>query len=399
MKKSGIILLVILLIALLLGAGLQIFLTKGLATVLNQHVFPAVKERYGLEMSVTNVAVNLFRGSADLDGLVVRNLKGYEEPELLTLDRCRFDLEMRSLFKRDPIVIRLAEATGARLVVERNKEKNINVKQLFDALKRETGEEKPQEPQESEPAKKPMKPIPIHLRRFAVDTTVTYVDSGRSNYYALNLRLTGSDIFTIPAEGQSDSLLVLRGSVMDDKNSFVTDLNAMVSPLTDPKNASFRLSGSILDIDASFLDDLLKKNKLESRSFSVKPSVISKQGVLDGSQIELVLHDLILYGKPVGDTPVKLPIKGTLQNPSMDLTGALQSLFSDQAVKIGKSIGLKELRKQLSGKTDAATTNETLGEVAGEALSEKLGGNVKELENNEAVKDSLKNLGTKLLGK
>jgi len=251
----------------------------------------------------------------------------------------------------------------------------------------------------------------------------------------MNLRLTGSDLFTVPAEGQPNSLLVLRGSLSHDKNYFVTDLNAILEPLTDPKNPSFNATGSILDIDAGFLGNLLKKNKMQSRSFSIKPSITCTKGNLKGSRIDLILNDLKLYDSKIGDTTLKLPLNGTLQQPTLDLTGALQSLFSEQGVNIGKALGLKELKKQLgvnanatsremvvgglsnnvkevaespalqqliqqvtpgSQPTNSAATNQTLGESVGNALAEQLGKNVK---GNDEVKDALKSLGTSLFGK
>jgi len=282
------------------------------------------------------------------------------------------------------------------------------------------------------------KPIPVHIRRIAVDATVRYVDSKNRKPYNLNLRLTGSDLFTVPAEGQPNSLLVLRGSLANNKDSFVTDLNAILEPLTDPQHPSFNATGSILDIDADFLGDLLKKNEMESRSFSIKPSITSAKGALQGSRIDLVLNDLKIYGADIGDTTLKLPLNGTLQRPSLDITGAIQSLFSEQGMKIGKTLGLRELKKQLgvntnaaprealiSGltnnvkeiadspalqqliqqvapgaqSTNAAVTNASVGEAVGNALFEQLGKNVKEIEGNEAVKQSLKSLGNSLFGK
>lgn len=450
MKTLGIILAVLLVIVALLGIGLQMFLTKGLTTALNQGVFPAVKSMYGLEMAVTNASVNLFKGTAELDGFTVRNLKGYEEPYLITFDKCRLEIEMMSLLKRNPVVIKRAEAKGATLVVERNKEKLFNVKELADALKPVESAKAPAPQQQpvpqqtpapqpapsAEPA--PAKPVPVQIRRLAIAVLVKYTDSGRNKTYDLNLRLTGSDLFTVPAEGQPNSLLVLRGSLAHDKNSFVTDLNAILEPLTNPQSPSFNATGSILDIDAAFLGDLLRKNNLESSSFSVKPSVTCTQGALQGSRIDVVLNNLKIYGEEIGDTTLKLPLSGTLGDPVLDLTGALQSLFSEQSVKIGKAIGLREIRKQLGASTNAAprdmlisgltnnvkeisdspalqqliqqvapgaqstnsvTTNQSLGEAVGNALSEQLGKNVKELEGNDAVKESLKSLGNSLFGK
>lgn len=453
MKPLRIILVVLLVIVLLLGGGLQMFLTKGLTTALNQSVFPVVKSMYGLDMSVENASVNLFKGAAELDGFAVRNLEGYEEPYLLTFDKCLLEVEMMSLLKRDPVVIKLVDAKGATLVIEQNKKQLFNVKELADALKPveskkapsiSAPQEKPA-PQQPSPAPQPApsakpqtKQIPVHIRRIAVDALVKYTDSGRNKTYDLNLRLTGSDLFTVPAKGQPNSLLVLRGSLAHNKNSFVTDLNAILEPLTNPQSPSFNATGSILDIDAGFLGDLLKKNKMQSRSFSINPSITCTKGKLKGSHIDLILNDLKMHGAKIGDTTLKLPLNGTLQQPTLDLTGALQSLFSEQGVNIGKALGMQELKKQLkvdasaapremivgglsnnvkefaespalqqliqqvtpgSQPTNSAVTNQTLGEAVSDALSEQLDKNVKGFEGDDAVKQSLKSLGNSLFGK
>jgi len=454
MKTFGIILVVLLVIVALLGVGLQIFLTKGLPAALNQGVFPAVKSMYGLDMSVENASVNLFKGEATLEGFSVRNLKGYEEPLFFSFNNCLFDLEMMSLIKRDPIIIKLAEVDGATLVIERNQERNFNVKELADALRPVESTSEPtaaptettapapvleeKAPAPEEPAIAQVPPVPVHIRRTAIDVTVKYADTKREKEYDLTLRLTGSDLFTVPAEGQPDSLLVLRGALTHDQDAFVTDLNAILSPLTDPQNPTFNATGSILDIDADVLGDLLKKNDMESGPLSIKPSITCANGQLRGSRIDLVLSDLKIYGAEIGETVLKLPLGGTLKQPVFDLGGALASLFSEQSVKIGKAIGLQELKKELGVDTGAApddvlmgqltnrveeiaespalqqliqqvvpgaqptnssTTNKPLGEAVGEALSEQLGKSVKELQDNEAVKESLKKLGTSLFGK
>ncbi len=460
MKIFGTILAVLLVIIVLLGVGLQMFLTKGLTTVLNQNVFPAVKSMYGLDMGIANASVNLLKGTAELDGFTVRNLKGYEEPYLITFDKCLLEVEMMSLLKRDPVVIKLAEAKGATLVIERNKARMFNVKELADSLKpiESTPVPAPQAPQQTSPsttqpptaeqksapaAKPASKPVPVQIRRIAVEALVKYTDSKQNKTYNLNLRLTGNDLFTVPAEDQPKSLFVLRGSLADKKEIFATDLNAILEPLTDPQNPTFNATGSIADMEIKELQDLLKKNDMESSSFSIKPSITCIKGQLKGSRVDLVLNNLKIYGTEIGDTTLKLPLSGTLQSPVLDLTGALKSLFSEQAVKIGKAVGLKELKKELGkqlgvdanatakemvvgGLTNnvkeiadspalqqligqvvpgaqstnsAAATNQSLGEAVGNVLSEQLGKNVKELEGNEAVKDTLKSLGTSLFGK
>ncbi|MCC7300493.1 MAG: hypothetical protein IT583_05390 [Verrucomicrobia bacterium] len=437
MKIFSIILAVLLTVVLLLGVGLQLFLTRGLTTTLNQRVFPAVKESYGLEMSVTGASVNLFKGTAELNGFTLHNLKGYEEPYLMTFDKCLLEIEMLSLLKRDPVVIKQLTAQGATVALERNRAKHVNVMELAQALKSaKSAQPPPAAAPKTEPAAK-TKPIPVHIRRIAVDALVKCVGIPVIGNADLTLRLTGSDLFTIPAEGQPNSLLVLRGSRANDKAALTTDLNAILEPLTDPQHPSFNATGSITGIDPKMLDALLNKYDLESSSISIKPSITSAKGKLKGSYIGLTLDDLKVYGSTVGTTTLKLPINGTLQQPSIDITKALQSLFSEQGMKIGKAIGLRELRKQLGSdtnatpkealisgltnsvkeisdspalqeliqqvapgsQTNAAATNSSAGEAAANALLEQLGKNVKELKNNEAAKESLKSLGNSLFGK
>ena len=457
MKTLGIIFAVLLVIAALLVAGLQMFLTKGLTTALNQGVFPAVKAMYGLEMGITNASVNLLKGTAELDGFTVRNLKGYEEPYLLTFDRCLLEVEMMSLLKRDPVVIKTVEALGATLVIEQNREKKLNIQELADALKPvESAQvpppaepsdpppapDRPDAPPPAEPAAELVKPVPVHIRRIAVDALVKCINLDWVGDIDLNLRLTGSDLFTVPAKGQPNSLLVLRGSLAKDETAFATDLNAILQPLTDLQNPSFNATGSILDVQSPYLRNLLKKNDMESSSFSIDPSITCSEGRLRGSRIDLILKKLKIFGTDIGDTTLKLPLNGTLQAPSLDITGAFQSLFSEESLKIGKTIGLRELRKGLSKElgvdatatpqqmlmqgltnqvkevnespalqeliqqiipgarttnsvsTNTVATNRPLGETVGDALSERLGKSVKELEGNEAVKETLKSLGS-----
>jgi hypothetical protein len=357
MKTLGIILSVLLVILVLCGVGLQMFLTKGLTKALNQGVFPAVKSMYGLEMRIDNASVNILKGKAELQGFKVNNLKNYWEPNLLTFDECILELDMLSLIKRDPIVIKNAEISGAVLTVERNKERKFNVKELADALKPVESAEAPKT--ETAPPPEKAEPVPVHIRRLKVNTTVIYADSKRNRKIPLDLTLNASDLFTVPAAGQEPSLIVLRGAHQDDENSFVTDLNAIVQPLTDPAKPSFKASGSVLDIDAEFLRDILSSNDMESGPFTVKPSILCEQGALEGSEVKLVLSDLKIYGATIGETVLPLQLEGTLQKPRVNLTAALRALFSEQSTSIIKVLGKDQLKKEL-GIDSGAEPNEML---------------------------------------
>lgn len=435
MKTILTILAVLLVIAALIITGLQLFLTRGLTSALNQGVFPAVKSMYGLQMEIENASVNLFKGNAELSGFAVSNLKGYQEPHLLTFDKCRLDLDLTSLLNRKPVIIKNVEATGAVLVIERNKQKKYNVKELADALKPVESVEKPDTPPakpapapDTEPSKP--EPVPVHIQHINVDAIVNYVDSGRKRNYALNLVLTATDLFTAPENSHPNSLITLRGSLKDDEGACATDLTAMIEPLTDPANPTFSASGSILDIDAVFIQELLDKNDMKSGPFSIRPSITCKKGELAGSFIDLSLTDLNIYGASIGKITVPLPVTGTFQKPSIDWTASFSSLLSKQTLNIGKALGLKELKKELGLGADATpkqtlmgqltnrvsevekspalqnlieqvvpgsapagqtVTNKPIKATVGDALIEQLD-NVKELEGNDAVKNVLREL-------
>lgn len=416
MKKPGIILAVLLILIGLALFGLQLFLTNGLTTALNQGAFPYIKETYGLDMNLTGASVNLLTGSANLEGLSVRNPGGYEEKNLLTVERCRVKVGLLSLIRHSPILIQLAEIQGAVLTVERNRENNINLREVAATLQPEepASEKAPPDvvpqPQPGEPkqppapvapeAKPAAPPVPVHLRRIAVDARIKYADSRLQREYDLDLELTANNLFTIPAEGQPDSLVTLRGSLFHDKNAFLTDLSLIFSPPTDPEQLTFNATGSVLDIAAELLGDFLRKNKMDSSSFSIKPSITCKKGRLDGSKVDLVLNDLTLYGAEIGDTTLPLALRGTLQAPFLDITSAIQAVASEQSVAIGRAIARQEMEKKLKEKRpDGVATNQPVGEAAGDMLFNELEKNVKELKGNEALRDSLRNLGTSLLGK
>jgi len=406
MKKRTILLLVLLVVLGLLGFGLQRFLTEGLTAALNNTILPAVKSEYGLDVRIEKASVTLLKGRAELHGLSVRNLEGYEEPTLLTVDSFLLKFDMMSLLKHDPIIITLAEANGVALTVERNEHRNINIQELIEKLQATAkpsnqdleamGRDLPLEEKVPLAVTGAAGQCPLHFRRIAIDGTVLYADPKRNRTLPMNLRLTGSDLFTVPAEGQPDSLLVLRGSLADDENAFVTDLNAIVKPLTDPANPNFNATGSVLDIDAELLKELLDKNDMASGPFSIKPSITCNRGKIKGSYIDLTLTDLEIYGAKLGDTTLPLQLKGTLQKPVFDMTAALQALFSAQSVNILKTIGLKDLGLQLGGgePSDTTATNPLI--TLSDVLIEQLEKNVKEVKSDDT--DALKGLLNDLFG-
>lgn len=420
MKIRHILFVIFLVIVVLIGFGLQTFLTKGLTTALNQTVFPEIQAEYGLDMSIENASVNLLHRRAELEGFSVRNLDGFQEPSLLTVDHCKIYFELISLFKRKPI-IKSVKSSGMKLTVERNEQGRINIQELTDNLKSaKTPGKKPLEARIEELPLEEQVPLaiagsagqsPMQIRRLATEGTVTYIDSRLGLNLPLALRLTGSDLFVPPAEGQPDSLLVLRGAHADNPDAFVIDLNAIVEPLVDTDNPSFNASGSISAIDAALLGDILTKNDMESGPFSIKPSITCQQSRLKGSQVELVLNDLKYRDVALGQTALNLPLSGTLRDPVVDLTAALQSLFEKSTINFLKALGMQELNKPATNQpatnqlatppADGSNPSETKSlpaKTLGDVLVEELGKRAKEVDENKDLKNSLKLLGDSIFG-
>ncbi|MFA5689553.1 MAG: hypothetical protein WC959_10470 [Kiritimatiellales bacterium] len=428
MKKFLFIALAMLVVLIVLSVvGLQVFLMRGLTPLLNTKIFPAVKDTYGLEASISGAAVNLFRGTVTLENFELRNLDGYTEPHLLTFDRCHAAIDLFSLLRRDPVVIKKIEALGAVLTVEKNAGGTINVEQLIAVFQPEetpvlepaaiapvVERPAPVAPAEVSIVEEPLPvTIPLHIQNIIAEIQIRAVNFVEEEI-SLNTRFTAGNIFTVPAEDQPDTLIVLRGALTKNKQAYVTDLNAFVQPLTDPEKPSFNAAGSVIDIDAEWLDSLLKKNRAECSSFSIKPSITCRAGVLDGSRIEFSMNDLNVQGAEIGALTLNVPLSGTVQNPVFEFGGALRSVFSEQSLSIGKTLlkssltnNVKELsdapetqkliEQILPGQTGNAATNR--GEVIGGAIAEQLEKNVKELQGNEEVKDAIKKLGTSIFGK
>lgn len=452
MKKFIFILIGLAVILVVLGAGLQWFLTRGLTDALNNRILPVVQARTGLDIGVTNAVIRLRDGSAVIEGLAVRNLPDYKEPHLLTADRATVRVNLFSLLLRNPIVVSRVHVEGVELTIEKNRQRHINLRELSERLQPdpETDSEpvadlpepipvpdpsaEPAAPQPeptnrpaTDPADEPTpasRPLPVQIRHLELDGVVRYIDSHQGRSYTMELQSRGENLFSVPAAGQPDTLLTLTGSMKKNKNTFRTDLSLILEPPVDPESLDFTATGHILDMDIELIEKLLEKNNMAGSSFSVKPSIRCTGGRLDGSNLDLILNDLVMYRRDIGDTALRMPLRGTLQHPSLDLTGAFQSLFSRQALNIGRAIAAKELGSELgtnapSGSDlagaltnrvkevadtpalrellDRAAGNSTptsrpAREAAGDALFEQLEKNVKEIEGNEAVRETLKGL-------
>jgi len=347
-------LLVLAVIAVLLVAGAQLFLSRGLTGALNNAVFPAVKSIYGLELSIEKASVNLFAGKADLGGFSVRNLKGFEAPQLFGFRTCLLDINMLSLIKHDPVIVTRTEISGARLIVERNDKKQINVQMLAEGIKPiESADQDPDSPEPAEEQTIPM--LPLWIQGAILDLEIEYFDSGEQDHYTFALRGTGRNVFiAMPNAEQPNSTFTLRGSLADDENAFATDLKAELAPIIDPGNPTFRIIGRILDIDSAFINRLLARNKIQSETFTLNPNITCRNGNLHGSRIELILENAKIYDTSVDQIKLPLMLGGHWRSPRItNFEKTLSAAFSAQGAKIARAVALEKLKEETGLDADA----------------------------------------------
>ena len=417
MNAKSIILIILVLVLILLGFGAQIFATRALNNVLNKRVIPEIKEQYGLDVSFKSAEVNLLKRRADLSGILVRNPIGFQNPTLLSIHHGRVAINLKSLIQRNPIIIDMIQLNGVEMDIERNKDRQVNVRDFSEIAAVQAPTENQTSPVAEQPtgtrefhrsAKKEAQPISLHFRRIEAEGAVIYTDRILRKKYQMNLELSAKNIFTAPEAGQLSTLITLRGGAADDPSRFATDLSVFMSPLTNLERPTFNATGSVENMDPALIEELLSKNDLNSGSFSVRPSIACKHGQLDGSSIGVALNDVEYNGTPIGSPILSIPVKGSLwalSLQSIDLTGALQSLLSDNAGSILKAV-LQKNSKPKSRKlqdikpTDKNTPADTPKEEkkTGDLLVDKLGSKVKEIDESEETKQLLRELGNSLFG-
>lgn len=406
MNAKPILLFILLVVLALLGFGAQVYLSRTLDDLLTKRVIPGIEAEYGLVASYDSSNLDLLKRRVDLNGIVLRNPDGFRNPTLLMIDHCMAVVELKSLIKRDPIIINLVDINGTTMTVERNKERRINIQGLSDvevtppqarqaasspARQQPTAAEKPRR----STAKK--QSVPLQFRRIEIDGTVLYDDRARSRDYLFDVELAANNIFTAPATDQPSTLVTLRGALAKEPAAFATDLNAFIEPLVDPRKPTFNVTGSIENIDPKLIEKMLEKNEMKCGAFSITPSIACKGGLLDGSTISATLKELAIHGSKVENTTLDIPIQGSLTEisiNSIDLTGALQSLFSNNAGSLLNALIQKKVKPEKKKPDEKPKKEASVGDV----LIDKLGGSVKEIDGNQKLKKSLRELGDSLFG-
>jgi len=456
MKTSLKVLVAIVALGLVVLVGLHLFLQHGLTQAMHEVVLPRVKAETGIDVQVGRLSLNVPNGLLYLKRVEVRNPDGFLLENMASVDRIEVEVDIPSLFKRNPILVKSVEVEGALLNVIRNKEGEINLDQL-PATRLPAAEpipsteeaipEKVVAPREEPAPAQPAKPMPLPemlVEALICNAKVRYLDFRFDQLdIVLDLNVTGSNLSTQRDPSMPWGDVAVIGSLGDDRASFITDLKLRLAPLVDPSAPSFDLSGKVLEIDPRIMEKIYNDLGIRSAPFGLGPRIYCRAGRFQDSAVTLNITDIVLEDKladrlggmaAIGSLRFAVPVEGSLQQPTVNVQQALhgamggntQTLLesflkgaaakeaglqeqpetlTDAAVEvlgkhvdeIGESEAAKKALKDLvDGKPSATNAPSPLST---DTLVEILGEEVDEIGENEALKDDLKNLGKWLFGK
>ncbi|MEN7972408.1 MAG: AsmA family protein [Verrucomicrobiota bacterium] len=454
MKTNLKVITAIVALGLVILLSLHLFLQHGLTNAMREVVLPRIKAETGIDVRVGRLSLNVPNGILYLKRVEVRNPEGFLLENMASVDRVEVEVDIPSLFKKKPILVKNIEVENALLNVIRNKDGEINVSMLQaklpqppaqrDSLRSDGSVRKP-EAGTPVPEPEKAKPLPeVLVEALACNAKVRYLDFRLDQLdILLDLGVMGGGISTQRGEDAPWGDVAIIGSLGDDRTSFITDLKLRLAPIVDPAVPSFDLKGKVLEIDPRVMEEVYNDLGIRSAPFGLEPGIYCRAGVFRDSAVTLSLKDIVLEDKladrlggmaSVDELRFSVPITGALTQPEVDvqqaLSGAvggnaqtlLESFLKGAAAKeagsqetpetltdaavevlgahvdeIGESEAAKKALKDLVDGEPSATNAPSL--ISSDTLVEILGEEVEEIGENEAVKDDLKNLGKWLFGK
>ncbi|RKX46944.1 MAG: hypothetical protein DRP64_02475, partial [Verrucomicrobia bacterium] len=292
--------------------GLHLFLQHGLTRTMRDVVLPRIKAETGIDARVGRLSINLPNGILYLNDVAVKNPDGFLLENLASVERVRLEIDLYSLLKQKPIIVKSIEVEQALLNVVRNQAGEINLNQLQAAAPsseplpytEQPPPEKAPDLRREPPAPAPepvveAKPLPeVMIEVLLCRAKVRYVDLKLNQLdIALDLGVTGVNLSTQRDPSLPWGELSVIGSLGNKRTRFVTDLQMRLAPLADPQAPSFDLTGKVLEIDPRIMEEAYSKLGIRSAPFGLDPSIHCRGGWFQDSMVVLNLVDIVLEDK------------------------------------------------------------------------------------------------------
>ncbi len=308
-----------LLIAIFIIYILFMFTLNGILTT---WVYPSVEKQTSVQIQSSSASYNPVSGWMRVSNIKIANSSNFEEPNLAVIPVFELKLKPASLFGRGPIVIERTRIDQGIVNLIRNKQGVLNVQEIQQNLT-SSGEMSEIKVVLLPAVKDPKEPIEILVNIFEINSDIRYVDHQMPDLNVLmHMAVSGEQLSTVPSHEWGS--IQIMGELLSDRSSFNTQISMRMAPITNPQKPSFDLEGRVLEIDPRLIAKASDKLGIKMAPFGVDPRIVCRAGQLDGSEVAIRLHDVIfsIGGNitKVNQLQFAVPLSGTLQNPTFDLT-------------------------------------------------------------------------------
>ncbi len=330
MKKAAIILLALAALLAAGVAGVQWAVNRKLA-----HDLPQAARAAGGTAQAAALKVSLWRGAAELRELQVANMAGYAEPNLFTLASGRVGMRYLPLFQGR---VRFSEVTArdAVLTVVRNADGRINVRRPRGAGGGgpETGPGNgPAEPDRTA-GKRGDSLAPVGIDRLRANGLVRFLDytagqdaGPRETRLILSVAADNLAAYGEAADESAWGALTAEGGLESGDKRAPFRLTGRLAPVTDPRRVSFRLNGTMEDVDPELVNALMggKGFGIRGEAGRVELAIACDGGQFDPdrSRIRVTLKNVKSGTRTVANLTVDIPVSGTIGKPKLGLEQAM----------------------------------------------------------------------------
>ena len=446
----------VLALGLVILTVLHVVMLYGLTQAMREVVLPRLKVETGLDAEVGRLSINMAAGKLFLNDISIRNPEGFLLENLASIERIEVEVDIKSLFRQKPLIVKNIEVENALINVIRNKDGEIN----FNRLKERESVASPSEsgpvpefgrrptkhlptPGRPAPVEAP-KPLPeLLFERMLCGATIRYLDFALDELdISLRLEVKTVDFSTRSEPDAKWGAARIIGWLEDDHTSYVTDLSLRLAPIRDPEIWSFDLIGRVMEIDPRSLESLYKRAGIRTAPFGIELQFFCRENRFVESQLGISLNEVELEEKlshklggmgSIEQLELTIPVGGTLGHPEVDFKQALRSAIGNNAgslfdawirgqvkkqagpagrqptviaaamdaltkevPEIGESVIVKKILKDLADGTPSATNQSA--PISSDMIIDLLAEQVDEIGDNEELKKELKHFGKWLFG-
>ena len=313
-----------------------------LNSILATWVYPSIEKQMNAQVQSIKASYNPISGWLRVSNLMISNPPNFKEPSLAVIPVLELKLKPTSLFGGGAVVIEQARIDRGVVNLIRNKEGVLNVQELQKNLT--SSGDVSEIKGVTIPAVKDQKgPIDILINIIEMNSDIYYVDHQIPDLNVLlHMAVSGKQISTVP--GQDWGSMEIMGELLSDRSSFKTHISLRMAPITDPQKLSFDLEGRVLEIDPRLIAKTSDKLGIQMAPFGIDPRIVCRAGQLEGSEVAIRLQDVVFYSrgnrKKINQLQFAVPLKGTMQRPIFDLSGAFrEAVGGNTSLILGSVIG------------------------------------------------------------